>query len=49
MENEKIEDLNNEDLKLLIEEFKKENDKLRYQVYEKCEILEDMLESLEDE
>lgn len=37
-------ELSNEELKLLIEELKKENEKLKYQIYEKCILLDDMLE-----
>ena len=46
MDNKNIEELSNEELNLLIEQLKLENEKLKYEAYEKCEIIEDMLEEI---
>ena len=49
MDNKNIEELSNEELNLLIEQLKLDNEKLKYEAYEKCEIIEDMLEEIENQ
>ena len=49
MDNKNIEELSNKELNLLIEQLKLENKKLKYEAYEKCEIIEDMLEEIENQ
>ena len=48
MDNKNIEELSNEELKLLKEQLKLDNEKLKYEAYEKCEIIENMLDKIEN-
>ena len=49
MDNIKNEKLSNEELKLFIKQMKLENEKLKYQAYEKCETIEEMIEKIENQ
>ena len=49
MDNKNIEELSNEELNLLIEQLKLDNEKLKYEAYEKCEIIENMLDKIENQ